>query len=150
MHSLSSLRHLDLSYSNVDAEVFRSLKSLGQLQSLNLTNCKRLDDECVQIICDHFKRLEKLTFEYCLLITDIGASQLCKLSNLREFALNGSVWVTDQSLVNGIGSPDMRSLKLALVNRLTDAALVSIAAHHRSLQLLDLSGCSEVSSRILN
>lgn len=144
LQNILRLRHLDLSFTNVNAGVFRPLSALVHLRVLKLVNCKRVDDECLQLICNHFKQLEVLNLEYCLSITDVGASELCRLSGLRELTLTGAVEITDRSVDNGLGSSDMRSLKLGLASRLTDSALISIARHHRSLQLLDLSGCQQV------
>ncbi|XP_022652836.1 F-box/LRR-repeat protein 2-like isoform X2 [Varroa destructor] len=139
-----TLRHLDLSYTKCDVTVFQSLTALTQLRVLKLANCRRLDDECLQLICDNLRKLEVLNLDYCLTFTDAGVSQIHKLSGLRELTLTGAVDITDRSLNRGLGSLDMRLLQLCLASQLTDAALVSIATHHRSLELIDLSGCPQI------
>ncbi|OQR77114.1 F-box/LRR-repeat protein 20-like [Tropilaelaps mercedesae] len=144
LQNLRTLRYLDLSFTNCDVAVFRSLSVLADLRILKLINCKRLNDECLQLICNNLRKLEVLNLDHCLSVTDAGVSELYLLTGLRELTLTGAMYITDRSLDRGVGSLDMRVLSLGLANLFTDSALINIASHHPSLEFIDLSGCLQI------
>lgn len=141
---LTALQHLDLSYTDCDVNTFRQLTTLKDLRTLELCRCFNLDSECFVIICDNFKRLEKLNLDFNITLTDEAGVRLHELQYLRSLEITGAVEISDRSLENGIGASDMKLLGMGLCSLLTDSALVSIANHHVCLEFLDLSSCVRI------
>lgn len=73
-----------------------------------------------------------------------GASLLA-LSRLEELDLSACPKLTDISITQVVRFPDLRRLSLSMLPEVSDASLVSIAFHCRSLTSLNLSHCPQIS-----
>ncbi|CAK6969224.1 F-box/LRR-repeat protein 2 [Scomber scombrus] len=73
-----------------------------------------------------------------------GASLLA-LNRLQELDLTACCKLTDSSIVQVVRYPDLQRLSLSMLPEITDASLLSIAWHCRSLTSLALSHCPQIS-----
>ncbi|XP_053742309.1 uncharacterized protein fbxl9 [Synchiropus splendidus] len=73
-----------------------------------------------------------------------GAS-LLSLRRLQQLDLTACCKLTDHGITQVIQHPDLQHLSLGMLPKITDASLVSIARHCRSLTSLSLSHCTEIS-----
>lgn len=114
------LRELDLLWlSNVTTTGLQKLARLRLLQQLNLTNCKSLNDETLQIILPNMKFLKALSLAHCTLVGDAG---------LLAIASN---------------SLQLRYLVLFHLNLLTNEGITSLVTLSE-LEVLEISGCNLV------
>uniref|UniRef100_A0A3Q3MED4 F-box and leucine rich repeat protein n=1 Tax=Mastacembelus armatus TaxID=205130 RepID=A0A3Q3MED4_9TELE len=73
-----------------------------------------------------------------------GASLLA-LNRLQELDLSAISKLTDSSIIQVVRYPDLHCLSLSMLPEITDASLVSVAWHCRSLTRLALSHCPGIS-----
>ncbi|KAM7002287.1 LOW QUALITY PROTEIN: uncharacterized protein fbxl9 [Tautogolabrus adspersus] len=74
-------------------------------------------------------------------------SSLLALSRLQELDLSACPKLTDSSITQVVRFPDLQCLSLSMLTEITDASLVSVAWHCRSLTSLTLSHCPGISDR---
>lgn len=89
-------------------------------------------------------RLEELDLSACPRLTDTSITQVgpCCVG-----AGSGSAYQGSACLGQVVRYPDLRSLSLSALTEITDASLVSVARHCRSLSSLALSHCPGVGDR---
>uniref|UniRef100_A0A672Y6V9 F-box domain-containing protein n=2 Tax=Sphaeramia orbicularis TaxID=375764 RepID=A0A672Y6V9_9TELE len=75
-----------------------------------------------------------------------GASLLA-LNRLQELDLSACAKLTDSSITQVVCYPDLHRLSLSMLPDISDASLVSVASHCRSLTSLELSHCPQISDR---
>lgn len=73
-----------------------------------------------------------------------GASLLA-LNRLQELDLTACCKLTDSSIAQVVRYPDLQRLSLSMLPEITDASLLSVAWHCRSLTSLALSHCPQIS-----
>jgi hypothetical protein len=175
---LTDLTRLEYArFDNCHALTGRGLLALGnsnQLHTLSLTNCRRLTDEAIinishlnlhslslggcrcltdrslSAIADMLE-MERLDFSQCDLITDEGLEQLKNLRALQELSLGWCRQIGDAGIDSLTLQPgreaNLRILKLCRCG-VTSAGIAYIA-RLLALEVLDLNGCSRVSSAAL-
>ncbi|KAM7414120.1 hypothetical protein PAMA_019100 [Pampus argenteus] len=74
----------------------------------------------------------------------MGASLLA-LNRLQELDLTACSKLTDSSITQVVRHPDLQRLSLSMLPEITDASLLSVAWHCRSLTSLALSHCPQIS-----
>lgn len=114
------LRELDLLWlSTVSSRGLQKLGRLRLLQSLNLTNCKSLTNETLQVILPNMRWLKALSLAHCTLISDPGLHAIAAYSaRLRYLVL----------------------FQLQLITNEGARSLVTL----RDLEVLEISGCTQV------
>ncbi|KAK7891147.1 hypothetical protein WMY93_023110 [Mugilogobius chulae] len=75
------------------------------------------------------------------------SSSLKSLSRLEELDLTACPKLTDSSITQVLRYPDLQRLSLSMLPEISDASLMSVASHCRSLRRLDLSQCPQISDR---
>lgn len=114
------MKELDLLWlSHVTSRGLQNLARLKHLQQLNLTNCKSLDDDTLQIILPHMKVLRALSLAHCILVGDPG---------LLAIASN---------------SLQLRYLVLFQLQRVTNEGITSLVTLG-DLEVLEISGCHQI------
>ncbi|XP_041652407.1 F-box/LRR-repeat protein 3 [Cheilinus undulatus] len=74
-----------------------------------------------------------------------AGSSLLALSRLQELDLSACPKLTDSSITQVVRYPDLQRLSLSMLTEISDASLVSVAWHCRSLTSLSLSHCPGIS-----
>lgn len=98
---------------------------IRELKSLNLRDCDRISDGCLQYISTHLKSLESLNLSFCISVTDEGLEMISK------------------------GLPNLRSLKLQSVDDVSSFGIAHIAEKCTRLMHLDLGFCEWVDDNCL-
>ena len=117
------------------------------IRSLDLTYCKQVTDVGIWAIAKHQVEIEKLILYGCEKLTNVGIRSLAlKLSNLTYLDLSMCYLVDDVSLtIIAGGSWKIKELYLHNCDRVTDNGICRLAQGlGKSLEILDLKGCSNV------
>jgi len=95
-----NLTYLDLQYNpDITHHGIQALASCPKLQVLNLNRCRKVDDQCVQLIASHCNMLTSLNLTYCDLITDSAILSLGQFTkNLRELNVDYNHRLTNYGL----------------------------------------------------
>jgi Leucine-rich repeat (LRR) protein len=107
------------------------LKSLKQLESLDLTFCNISDAALVHV--KELTYLKKLNLAELYSITDSGLEHLKTLTSLKELDLGGCIEITDSGVMH-LSEIPLHTLNLDLCKKITGKAL----KYFTSLQTLDL------------
>ncbi|ETE63676.1 Leucine-rich repeat-containing protein 29, partial [Ophiophagus hannah] len=118
----ASMKHLDLSSTNINGQAMRTLVQVEnlQLQEFVLQGCRDLTNEAVSTLCQHQPRLTMLDLSGC-----------SELSDRAGLAIHSRLL-------------DLQCLHLGKLPRMTDAGFQGVS-HLKHLQSLDVSECSLVS-----
>ncbi|KAG8144007.1 hypothetical protein E2320_001136 [Naja naja] len=118
----ASVKHLDLSGTNINGQSMRTLVQVEnlQLQEFVLQACQDLTNEAVSTLCQYQPYLTMLDLSGC-----------SELSDRAGLAIHSRLL-------------DLRSLRLGKLPRMTDAGFQGVS-HLKHLQSLDVSECSLVS-----
>lgn len=138
LKELSSLRLIDLSFTDFQKGAFASISSVKQLEDLDLSNTNIGDSDLFALA--NLVELEKLNL-CCTAVSDAGVAYLKRLTNLENLDLT-LTRVGDAGLKHLMGLHQLRRLDLVLTP-VTDAGLVHLTAL-KKLETLDLSN-SQVS-----
>lgn len=137
--NISTLRSLNLLFLNVDSEVLRSLARLKDLEAFFMDS-DRMDPECLEIICENFKKLKVLDLGRVGRLTDPDVNNLSHLKDLKSLEFDEAIGFTDEAFRKGLGPSSMESL-LITDSCMTDEGLDGIAVHHGRLKKLHLTMC---------
>ena len=156
--TMSSLRDLDLSHcALVNNESLALVGTLPRLETLNVKSCQKISDFsplaswtslrnldmtcCYHVVCvPPLRHLQRLDMNGCNGLRQWNA--LSGMFELEFLSLSGCV-VTDEDVRHLPTS--LTDLNLGFCSKLTDLALVEVA-RSRSLQHLNLSGCTRVTN----
>lgn len=84
------IKALDCSQMTLTHQGLLNMSNLNHLQSLNLENCPRIDDWCLDRVAgQYFSSLEHLNIKNCSKITEKGISCLSKMSKLKVLEIGG-------------------------------------------------------------
>ncbi|XP_067906060.1 F-box/LRR-repeat protein 20 [Heterodontus francisci] len=154
-----SLRELDLTSCVyiTDISIHTIANYLRNLTALRLGWCKEITDRGLLGINapNNDCQLDKKEDEKLRIITesDMEASKekegvsLSALTCLKELRLTACTKLTDTSITRVIRFQELTTLSLSMVREITDASVVSIAAHCRSLERLSLSHCGQLTDQ---
>lgn len=119
------------------------------LQVLDLTDSKGLNNSCMIEICKNMPNLKKLILNKCWQINDGGLREVNNLSKLEILNINSCDRVTDFGIdcclglnVNGKKLLQIKELHLGVLPYMSVATTSQISQHYNQLELLDLSGSS--------
>eukprot|EP01117_Protostelium_nocturnum_P020047 TRINITY_DN8855_c0_g1_i2.p1 TRINITY_DN8855_c0_g1~~TRINITY_DN8855_c0_g1_i2.p1 ORF type:complete len:848 (+),score=159.19 TRINITY_DN8855_c0_g1_i2:317-2860(+) len=176
LYSLSHLSEMDtlnLQESRVTDKTLKELmQMLPRIQKLNISNCKNLNCDPLDIISRYYNSLESLSFQWgskfsltslpsltkrgkcCLKKVDFRECKsitdefICALASfcpkLEELWLDSCSKLSDQS-VNKISQfCSIKVLRLTGIFRITDASIMHLAIHNPSLQILFLGKCYRI------
>ena len=88
---LFHLKSLSLSACNISDEgVFKLVRTLHDLETLNIGQCSRITDKSLGMISDHCKNLKSIDLYGCTKITTVGLEAIMQVRNLHT--LNLGLW----------------------------------------------------------
>jgi hypothetical protein len=105
----SSLRYLDLSYSDSQPETLRIATAIPRLRELRLRNCAWVDDESLKFL-HGARRLVALDLAHTP-VTDAGLQALAELPALQELSLDGCTALTEEGILNLKSFPALRTVR---------------------------------------
>lgn len=138
----TQLRHLNLSYTDVPDDYFRSWGKRKNLEVLLLAGCLRVNNSTVTDIGENFPKLEVLDLMFCEAVTDV--KPLHKLVELRKLNLIALQFLSADSIAKGLGSPTLYRLEAGLMDAFNDTFLEHISRNHILMRHLNLCECFEV------
>ncbi|KAG8178888.1 hypothetical protein JTE90_018577 [Oedothorax gibbosus] len=146
----AALEKLDLTGCTAVTSV-HPLSAPTPLRHLDLTDCSRLDDCSLELICRSCPQLTHLYLRRCVLLTDDCLKRVANYCReLRELSVSDCVQLTDFGLYElaKLGA-NMRYLSVAKCDRISDAGVKQIAKHCYKLRYLNVRGCEAVSDSAL-
>ena len=136
-----SLRHLDFTTISCEIGGFRRIKDLKELRTLKLGSRENaITTEHFTMICENFKKLERLDIHE---LTAVNGEGLHLLEHLSHLLLRSASEFTNNTFGKGLGSQAMETISLEGAT-ITNDALASIAARHPRLKNLELGNCGQV------
>jgi hypothetical protein len=129
----------------------KALANLSCLKSLNVSNCVQVGDASLQQLASAASSLvlESLNLSGCTTITSLGLRHLAQLPVLSWLNLSSCTQLNDESVAAlASGSDNLRVLRLARLQQLTDAGVQHVAKLP-ALEHLDVSGCPLLTGKIL-
>ncbi|KAI7954732.1 hypothetical protein MJO28_005132 [Puccinia striiformis f. sp. tritici] len=142
------LERLTLSGCNAitDDSIIKILKNSKDLVALDLSDCKLITDNCIHAVGTHSKFLQGLNLSGCKSMTDTGLQSLKNCKALRRLKLKYCEKITDAALITVATScPLLLEVDLVGCRLITDASLWMLWKHSSHLRELSLSGCTEIS-----
>jgi F-box/leucine-rich repeat protein 2/20 len=117
------------------------------LHSLNLEGCHEISDSSIISISTHCTGLQSLNLESCGQITDVSIISISiYCTGLKSLNLSGCDQITDASIISiSENCTGVTSLDVS-GNDITDASLIAIAKNCTGLQLLGTCRCNGLSS----
>ncbi|KAL6146507.1 hypothetical protein ACLB2K_057186 [Fragaria x ananassa] len=147
-----NLTHLDLgSCYRVTDQVLEAIGSSSCLiRFLNLRCCYNITDVGLSFLANGScsKTIEQLNLSSCCGITNDGVLLLCKMRVLEELDLSCCFDITD---VGGQGISTIGTLKmLKLRSAITERTIVALAKNCLNLEVLDLDGCTGITTACID
>ncbi|POW15713.1 hypothetical protein PSTT_01905 [Puccinia striiformis] len=145
---LYPIERLTLSGCNAitDDSIIKILKNSKDLVALDLSDCKLITDNCIHAVGTHSKFLQGLNLSGCKSMTDTGLQSLKNCKALRRLKLKYCEKITDAALITVATScPLLLEVDLVGCRLITDASLWMLWKHSSHLRELSLSGCTEIS-----
>ena len=139
------LAHLNIA--GVKACSFSVAKDgLPKLQSLNVSNCKGLDDIALERVA-RAGTLQSLTAYANGKITDAGLKAVASCTNLTALSLARCPQVSDSGMIQIVmGCRRLRHINIDFCIRVSDTTLTFVADYNVELQQLSLRGCTQISA----
>eukprot|EP01119_Soliformovum_irregulare_P020731 TRINITY_DN6771_c0_g1_i1.p1 TRINITY_DN6771_c0_g1~~TRINITY_DN6771_c0_g1_i1.p1 ORF type:complete len:1301 (+),score=414.07 TRINITY_DN6771_c0_g1_i1:81-3983(+) len=167
-HNISSLNLQD-NKNLTDANLSEIVRLLNRnLKKLNLSSCKLISDEALDVLSQHSRNLtslslawngrftapalvklttncalslQKLDLRECTHLTDEHLAGLYSSPNLTELLLDSCKKISDHPIVKISQHSSLKVVRLVGCFRITDAAVISVAQHSPSLTTLFLGRC---------
>ncbi|KAK9115512.1 hypothetical protein Sjap_014459 [Stephania japonica] len=148
--SLSSLQSLNVSDCRklTDKGLGKIASGCSDLRRLHLSGCRLISDLSLQALSDNCKFLEELGLQGCNNITDSGLTILvdgCWRIKVLDVSKCSNVSDVGVSSVCNACSSSLRTLKM-LGCRIGDPSIVSLAQSCKNLETLVISGCPNISN----
>jgi hypothetical protein len=136
-------------------DCLRSLNQCASLSSLSLMACKQVSNDGLFHLFNgahNFPELRSLNLNGCRRISTAGIVSVAQSrQQLTRLDCTGCSVTTTDHAMQALGDccPQLRSLGLAGLNRLTDTGLLAIARGCTELQQLNLAGCEKLRLQFL-
>lgn len=121
----------------------KHLRSCRNLELLSLENCFKISDEGMKILND-LTNLRLLAVSNCILLGKNSIHSIHQLKKLLTLNLAGC-YINPKDLVI-LGDLPLKYLNLSFVTSLNDEGLASIVSSIKSIEYLNIHGCTNVSS----
>ena len=123
-------------------------EGVNQIKDLNLSDCDRVCDSCLQYICTHLKCLEVLNLSYCISLTDETLLYISQeLTNLKILSLQSVDKPVSSDGLRRIANScvALKSLDIAFCDWVDDECLEKIAQGRLSDSLEELNiSCARI------
>ena len=123
----------------------------SSLESLNLSNCRQVDNKLVTNLLAQCLKLRHLVLDGCVKITDAAFLDSANLGRIRALSLAGCRQISEEALLRiaqvcvSVEELNLAGLRSSVTRRVVWAILDS-ALSTQSLQNLDISDCAVLSS----
>jgi hypothetical protein len=135
--------------SKVRGEFLSGLSALSEVEEIVLDPCRHATDQGLQFLCQQSK-LRKLIMNSCRNMTDQGLQQLCDcLPHIKTLCLKNCFLLTDIGIQSLQHLSKLENVDLSQNRQLTNHALKPLAML-KSLQFVDLEGCTQTTKRGVN
>lgn len=142
--SLKYLVALDISDCTlVTDKGIKHLRSCTNLELLSLENCFKISDEGIQIL-NELTNLRILSISNCILLGKKTVNCIHQLKKLLTLNIAGC-YINPNDLVI-LGDLPLKYLNLSFVTSLTDEGLASILSSIKSIEYLNIHGCTNITS----
>ena len=149
---MPQLKRVNLSTINTITD--GGLKSLAQmpvLEEINIRKCDNVTDLGLAYLSEDCQscRLKFLDLSFCSSVTDSGLAHVAKgLKNLAGLSIS-SCLVGDAGLLDlANGLVHLQTLALGQCNNITEGGLIKMAIKAKSLRMIDIYGCKNISEKI--
>ncbi|MEM7455628.1 MAG: hypothetical protein AAF456_14845 [Planctomycetota bacterium] len=118
----SGLRHLDLTGTRIRAEGIAHLTTLENLEFLNLSDCKWVDDECLGFV-GQLPSLNRLKLLEVKRVSDSGIAALGTMPSLRSLSISDNRQVTGEGFGSFSAESPLKTLELFRLDNLSPDGL---------------------------
>ncbi|KAH7291650.1 hypothetical protein KP509_29G026300 [Ceratopteris richardii] len=141
--SCQSLEHLDVTDSSLNDAGLMSIANCKYLKTLKLGICENIHDSGLSCIASNCSYIRELDLYRSVGITDKGVGAICsQCTNLTSLNMSYCTEITDASLFAVAYLRSLRILELRGCTQLSCLGLFSIATKCKSLMELDLKRCT--------
>eukprot|EP00123_Amoebidium_parasiticum_P021399 comp6654_c0_seq1/m.2423 comp6654_c0_seq1/g.2423 ORF comp6654_c0_seq1/g.2423 comp6654_c0_seq1/m.2423 type:complete len:540 (-) comp6654_c0_seq1:75-1694(-) len=145
LSELPNLVHLNAaSLSQVGDGGLFALAAAEKLSLLDLSGCDLITSRGLRVLSSSLPRLHTLNVDYCYRVGDPGVESLGHLSQLTRLNIAHIDMLTDMGFAELSSLNGLVSLNVCWCRELTDIGLVSTLSHMPRLQVLDVSGCENM------
>ena len=150
---MPQLKRVNLStISTITDGGLKSLALMPVLEEINIRKCDNVTDQGLAYLSDDSRKPSKLKFldlSFCSSVTDFGLSHVAQgLKNLVGLSISNSL-VGDTGLLNlANGLVHLQTLALGQCNNITEGGLIKMAIKAKSLRMIDIYGCKNISDNI--
>ncbi|KAL2629683.1 hypothetical protein R1flu_014369 [Riccia fluitans] len=143
-----SLQLLDLSYcSQIGDLCMVAIAQLAKLETLSLFNCRNITDAGLGCIAAGCKNLRYLNLRWCLGVSDTGISLISNNCKQLETVDLSFTEVTAQGLASIAVLQNLKNLFLDSCSGVDDAGLACLQKLQKSLLVLDVARCQDVTDK---
>lgn len=114
------------------------------LTHLDLALCPRITDLSLLTICSRLCKLKFLSVQGCRAITDLGISDIWRLTELHHLNISECELIRDEGIIKGLcrrKNSNLGELYLRHLGDLTDNSLVQLMEFVPNLRVLDVGYC---------
>eukprot|EP00698_Gefionella_okellyi_P008541 TRINITY_DN2121_c0_g1_i1.p1 TRINITY_DN2121_c0_g1~~TRINITY_DN2121_c0_g1_i1.p1 ORF type:complete len:451 (+),score=69.58 TRINITY_DN2121_c0_g1_i1:105-1457(+) len=120
-------------------------KFCPHLEELTVTGVYSITDQLIEQLLKQCNTIQRLNLAYCSKIRGKFFSSLRLAPSLRALDLSGLGSLDDQDIsVLTANAPNLHSLKLRIVSKITDNSLTDIVTRCKQLRVLDLTECFRI------
>ncbi|KAJ8672652.1 hypothetical protein QAD02_003911 [Eretmocerus hayati] len=144
----SSLKilHLRDYYPMVSQPAMLTLAGLVNLDTLDVAQNVTVHDEFLKLVGTRCKLLTNVDISSCQSVTNAGLASIVSLPKLQHLSVNYLGKITDTVLVD---MPNLRTMHCRGCPNLKNEGLCNLIEESHQIELLDLSGCNEVSNELI-
>lgn len=159
-----------LLYKFLHPEILHSITNLINLQKLNVSENNVVTDDFLIVLASNCTKLTSLDisgnyssmripykFDFVLIfsisflgipqITNVGLSAVATIPQLEQLIMNNMAKVTDRGLE---GTRNLKKLICQNCHSLYDPGMCALVNNNSNLEYLDLSGCKQITNKILD
>ncbi|KAL3662777.1 hypothetical protein V7S43_012180 [Phytophthora oleae] len=143
----SSLRSLNLgALQSLGSATFAAIAQCPELESLNLSLCKTLQNDDLVAIATGCTQLSTLLLQGCVALDDTGLKRMAKhATNLQRLSLEFCYNMTDEGFeAVALHCGELLHLNVKACNQLTIAAFRALAGRKTPLETLYIGACADM------
>ncbi len=152
---LPQLKSINLSFCvSITDTGLKSLAKMALLDDINLRSCDNVSDIGIGFLAEDHGRIQSLDISFCGNVTDASLRHLSSSQTLggtlRKLSLTTCA-ITDEGLVKVAKNlKSLHELHMGQCVKLSDLSIEAIAENMKDLTFIDLYGCHDLSSKVLD
>ena len=145
LNNLENLKSINLSFNNLTDEDLTMLSNKN-LVSLNISNCGKMTNYCINHICNNFKNLKVLNISNNNILKNKFIKLISEnLKNLTSLYINNNTNVNFDSIKYICDNlKNLTELELGKCDKLIDESIKYICDNLKNLTSLNISNCSKL------